>query len=490
MDISQISVAGCDIPSQLAERFFETARNSHWGRSFDDENELISAVNFRLNYLVNNLGIPANRVVHHLSFLVSPAGSSEEYTRYYDRQAALLEQNFRLGRASIAKSPTILTLSAEADATAPSSIRQKVLYLEEQCGFTHETIVKYPSILQYSIEDNGTPNCLPYKLRYLTKELGFGKRQFHKCPQILMMDCSEGSTNPANIRNKVAALEEVGLGQKQFRSCPNLLVLDCDPQSESHFSVQHKIALLGEAFGLSPIAWQQAPEILLSDCDPESTSETSIASKMRFLQRELGFSAAQINSYPQILGMDCSATSNNPAAIINKVHFYESMGVDRSVFLKFTNILGYDCDPNSKEPSAVVNKLRVIDELGIDRSVLTRMPILFGMPSNKIKIRYMLFNISPLAEVGMQSAIFIQNEAKTYARLKHIRATEYSANRGAIAFTESKFQSIFGKNSADLIAEYPLDRSAVRQVEDEYYAQVGQRVQLNKAELDAVCVKE
>lgn len=491
MDISQISVAGHNIPAEVAQLIWDTARNSNWGRSFDYDGEFVQALNFRLDYLMNDLHFSTNRVVQNTPILVSPAGSNQDYIEHYNTQIERLEQNFGLGVSSVTKCPILLVLNAYAGANVPGSVSQKITFLQEQCGISHSQIAKYPQLFQYSIEDNGTPNCLPYKMRYLAKELGFGKQQLRKFPQILMLDCSDNSTNPANIKNKIKALQQMaGIGLKQLRSCPNLLGLDCDPNSDSPSAVVNKIVNLQEGFGFDPVAWQISPEILLSDCDPNSTTPTSIAGKMRFLSKELGFTSAQINSYPKIFGMDCSEESTNPAAIINKVRFYESMGIDKSAFLKFTNILGYDCDPNSTSPSAVISKLRVFDELKLDRSLLVQMPIILGVPANKTKIRYMLYNISPMSHLGVRSVMFVQNEAKTYARLMHIRNIDYTESAGAIVFSESDFQRVFGKSSADLINKYPLDKTAVRKVEQEYYDTVGQELKLNKDELDAVCKKE
>lgn len=487
MDYSRIIVDGQALEIGAAKKIWERAKYSKWGQGVSNDEELRRQLNFRLDYLNKELGIQYKKIGRIGRVITYPAKSNEEFILAFTQQIEKLEQNFGLHKSVLQKCPEIVFSSMEMEAIEPTSINQKLIYIRENFGLDTYDLNKYPYPLSYSIVDNGSENCLPYKLKYYTEKLGFSKKEFRKSPPILSLNCT-ADNSPTSVPNKVNFLREyAGIGEKQLRNLPVLLSLDCDPNSTSPSALINKIKILREEFELGEAAWRSYPVLLMMDCDPTSDSSTSVAHKMRFFKEKLGFDHIQINSYPQLLGMDCSWNSQNPAAIVNKVKFYESIGITTDELKKFVNLLGYDCDPNSTSDSSIVGKIKVFDELGLGKDVIMQMPILLGMPTNKIKIRYMLYKSSPLASIALKPTAFIQNEAKTYARMCYLNEIRYNANKQAVIFPEQRFVDTFGKTSAALMDCYPLDEVAVHRVEADFSNTVGEDIRLNKDELGAVC---
>ena len=487
MDYSRIMVDGQALEIEAAKKIWERAKYSKWGQGVSDDEELLRQLNFRLDFLNRELGIQYKKMGRIGRVITYPAMSNKEFEGAFAVQEDKFERNFGLNKSVLHRCPELLFSSADKGAIEPTSINQKLIYIREHFGLTTDDLNKYPYPLNYSIVDNGSGNCLPYKLKYYTEKLGFGKREFRKSPPILSLNCIEDDS-PTCVPNKVKFFREyAGIGEKQLRNSPVLLSLDCDPNSTSPSALINKIKTLREHFGLDKEAWQSYPVLLMMDCDPNSDSPTSVAHKMRFFSEKLGFDSVQINSYPQLLGMDCSEESQNPAAIVNKVKFYENLGITTDDLKKFVNLLGYDCDPNSTSKSSIVSKIEVLDELGLGISIARQMPILLGVPTNKIKMRYMLYKTSPMASIGLKPAIFIQNEAKSYARMCYLDEIGYDANKQAVIFPEHRFVDTFGKTSAALMDCYPFDEEAVHKVEAEFANTVGAEIRLSEEELGAVC---
>ena len=490
MDYSRIMAGGQPLSTDAAQQIWRLAKHSSWGKTMEDDEQLLCQLNFRLDFLCREINLSHKCLGVFGRVITYPAQTNEDFEQVFALQVEKFEQNFGLHSNVLLKCPTLLLSSAEKGAMEFDSINQKLFYIRENFGLTVSDINKYPYPLNYSIVDNGSENSLPYKLKYYTEELGFGKKEFRKSPAILSLNCTAGNS-PTSVPNKVKFLRDyTGIGEKQLRNSPILLSMDCDPNSVSPSAIINKIKTLREVFGLNENAWKSYPVLLMMDCDPNSNSPTSVVCKMNFFREKLGFDNIQINAYPQLLGMDCSENSTNPASIINKIKFYQDFGITTDDLKKYVNLLGYDCDPNSKNESSVVGKIKVLDELGLERDIVRQMPILLGMPANKIKIRYMLYKTSALASIGLKSAIFIQNEAKTYARMNYLQDIGYAGNKQAVIFPEHRFVKTFGKTSAMLMDIYPLDETAIHSVEENFTNMVGTDIRLNDSELGAVCQRE
>lgn len=487
MNSAKIFVKGVEVPKNILDQIWSFATSSYLRHEFTDDCDLAHEINLRLEFLLSELKISASRITQTPSILIYPRTSDfVVYRAALHTQIARLKHNFGLDERVIQKAPNLLLSNAKSGETAPSSVNQKMIYFKEVLGLTLADINKTPQLFQYSIEDNGTPNCLPYKKRYFQQKLGFSEHQFHRAPTIFTLDCTENSGSPTSVQSKLKFLaSQAQIGEKQVRKVPLLLNLDCDPDSRSPSALINKLQILQNEYGILPRTWQAHPELLLMNCDPASISPTSLCKKIEFFETELGFSAEQFNSFPNILGMDCSRESDNPTAIINKVKFYQDLGLTKEDLRHFPNLLGYDCDPNSTAETSIISKLKVIDQLNIGREILCKMPILFGIPSSKIKIRYLLYKISPLAETGLKAEIFIQNEAKTYARLQYLNNIHYTANKRAVIFPETKFNKIFGHSSDELMHLYPLNEPAIHQLEHLYNSKYRDDVQLDQPEISA-----
>lgn len=475
------------IGAESMAKIMNRARHSAWGIAINDETQLYNQVIFRINYLMNELGIPASKIPQHGQVITHSATSNAEFANIFREYGEQLERNFGLSRTILQKCPRLVFVPVDKNNTSPNSINQKINYINEKFGLTADLLNKHPYPLLYSIEDNGSATSLPYKFRYYTQEFDFGKREFCKSPSLLSLDCSNNNL-PTSVPNKAKFLNTYAqIGARQIRNSPVLLNLDCDPNSTSPSALINKIKILKEQYGLNESAWQVFPVLLMLDCNPNSQSPTSVAKKLEFFYNELGFEPAQINSYPNLLGLDCSLNSDNPASIINKVKFYEELGITKADLKKCVNLLGYDCDKNSNKPSAVINKIRVLDEIGLDRAIIKKMPILLGMPTNKIKIRYMLYSISELSKIGLKSSIFIQNEAKTYARIQYLNDINYTTNKQAVIWPEHRFKDFFGTPTSKLMQIYPLNNEAIHNVENEFYQKYDKQIKLTSHEIDSVC---
>lgn len=370
-------------------------------------------------------------------------------------------------------------------------IEKKVKYIQENFGLSTKVIYSSPTILTLDIEDESNPHSLPFKLKFYREKLGFTKEVFAKNSNLLQLDCN--SHSQTSVIGKIESLEMLGFTLKHIRSAPILLSLDSDPTSPSPTSIRQKIINL-KTMGISDKAWLSYPLILAMDCNIKSTSPTSIACKMQFFAKEFGFDGTQINNFSRLLGMDCSIETDNPAALINKRDFYlNRVGLSLIDLAKFPHLLGYDCDPNSKNRTSVSRKIDIFLENGIDLEILQKMPLLIGMPRDAIKVRYMLYRVSGLDKIPLNSSIFVQNECKTYARYKYLDTEIHpQGNFRPIAYDEAKFQRAFDIRTTDLMQKYPLDTQALQDLEQQYanLPSTTQPIKLDRCELDYICAEK
>lgn len=443
----------------------------------------------RIDFFIHTIGVTAKTFSTFPKMLTMNRNSSD-FLADATQKLDVLNNHFHITNEAIAKYPTLLSLDCDPDSTRPSSINQKMHYLQHELGLSISTINYQPKLFCLDTTDVNNPTSLPYKVNFYRQVLGLRASDIRRSPNILLLDCYHDN-RPTCVKCKIRFFEEyVGLGAKQLRIMPLLLCLDCDKNSQNDTSIVQKMKNL-EQMGITKKAWVDYPAILAMDCNPHSTNPTSIASKMQFLHDYFGFDAKQVLCFPQLLGLDTSLNTDNPSALINKLHFYErEIGLTTRDLAQFPNLLGYDCDPNSDKPTAIIKKIELLKANNISTEIFKQLPMIVAMPCDSIKLRYMMYRLSGLDKLASNSTIFIQNEQKTYSRLRYLSTLERVPNKKSIIFNEVKFHKVFGVTTAQLMQEYPLDEDAVHFVEAEYAKNPDtQPLNLNEREMASVCVK-
>ncbi|MBO5103015.1 MAG: hypothetical protein J6C13_02875 [Clostridia bacterium] len=212
-------------------------------------------------------------------------------------------KKYGIDKKALQNSPILLTLNCDKESINPTSIINKIIFLNEHLGFTDKHIRAFPIILSADCNPNSkSPTALINKIKFLKSTLGFENKHFQDCPPILGMDCDPHSTYPTSIAQKLKFYKEfLDFDAEQFRAFPQLLSLDCSTENENPLSVINKANFYLEYVGFSKEILKKHPNLLGYDCNPHSTSPSSIINKLKSIENA-GISMDFVRNVPLILG--------------------------------------------------------------------------------------------------------------------------------------------------------------------------------------------
>ena len=227
--------------------------------------------------------------------------------------------------------------------------------------------------------------------------------------------------------------------------------------------------------------------------DTNSESETSVKGKIKsyvtLLQIDESKVIKMICSHPEILGYDVN--SENETSVKGKIKSYATLfQIDEAKVVKM--ICSYPImlsfDTNSDGPQGVKSKLQKFIQF-IPLEQIVDKPKLLGVPQLSFKIRYLMANNFDYLTPGVGilntflSRNFLFNEKKVWARYCGITNKSHGIKLSCIYYDEKQFQKYIGKESKDLMQQYPLDINAVHQIEQEFLRNTGLEIKLDAEEL-------
>ncbi len=213
-------------------------------------------------------------------------------------------------------------------------------------------------------------------------------------------------------------------------------------------------------------------------------SLTLIQQRLADLQKVLRIDAPtvvhMVVTWPDLLGHD-------GIEVVNKIQDYQKLlQIDEPTVVQMMinrpHLIGYNT--MGEGPTAVkskINKFTAAIPLEQLRDWVVRFPAILDMPAQAFKIRYML-----AANLGITTrffqAGFMTNQSKVWARACHLNRHPGIFNLANVYISEKFFHGMFHVSSSELMQKYPLDQTAVAQIEQDYLARTGHKVILDQQE--------
>ncbi len=216
------------------------------------------------------------------------------------------------------------------------------------------------------------------------------------------------------------------------------------------------------------------PAMIYYDLNSSATSSpTSVRAKLEFFKKffdcddySLGLLLAQC---PQMLGADI--VSDSPTSFKTKVREMQTLFnmTEKEIaemIKRFPSILRYDMSPTN--PKGLPMKVASLRAIGATNEQLVDNPYLLSLPVFNLKFRYMVFsNIFSDEEIYRSTILMIGND-KLYARFKFLQNAGDRVLRDGLRVDEMRFQKTYKVTSDNLIGRYPIDESALVEIEAMY----------------------
>lgn len=275
---------------------------------------------------------------------------------------------------------------------------------------------------------------------------------------------------------------------KLIKICPQLLGYDISSESEG--SVKGKIKFYKDLLNIDENQIRKMIITLpaLLGLDTISDSERSVKGKIKAYKELLNLNDREIKkmlrAFPQLLCLDL--VSDSETSVKNKIKFYKdalnlSDSEVRKMLVISPGMLGLDTISNkSSSVKAKIRKFKQILPYDVLRKVAIKTPMIFSVPAQKFKIRYMIANING-NEKNFSLEVFMTNEKKAWARacyLKPLNVSAYWNYQG-----EKQFAKQFGITSEELMKVYPLDKKATLEIEKAFWEKTGEKMTLDSDEI-------
>ncbi len=221
-------------------------------------------------------------------------------------------------------------------------------------------------------------------------------------------------------------------------------------------------------------------------------TKTTIKNKLADLQATLHADAATVTKmvmdFPQLLGYEI--TGDSPTAVKHKLrHLKDVFRVDEQTLTgmvsKAPSLLGMDAISHGpKSLRTKVDKLRSVLTPEQLRECMVKTPAVLTVPAQAFKIRYMLAEnlgiMSRFLKIG-----YMVNQNKVWARASYLNRHPV-LNLKSVYINEKDFHHRFGRSSAELMQQYPLDQTAVFKIEQNYLLKTGNNLTLDQQERTAL----
>ena len=238
---------------------------------------------------------------------------------------------------------------------------------------------------------------------------------------------------------------------KLFKVFPVLLKL-------SEESVIAKAEFYQQEFGLDK---QEFIKMLKSQPVLLSHSQETIKSKAEFYQREFNLSKTEFIKMLKVLPALLGLTEETIKA---KVEFYQQeFDLSRTEFIKMLKVL--PALLNYSEDS-VKEKHKQILDLHIPKSVIIKNPSILTVPTNTLKMRYIILRQVFTREEILSKIWYMFNQDKTYARLRYLQTKGYNIKISQLLKGEKLFVDIWGVESKELMKKYKLTPEVIHKMQE------------------------
>ncbi len=191
---------------------------------------------------------------------------------------------------------------------------------------------------------------------------------------------------------------------------------------------------------------------------------------------------------PSLLGYDTN--SDGPTSIKGKVEFYRtylklSDNEIKNMIIKSPSLLGLDTNTDGpKSVKTKLNKLKTFIEPNRLIELIKNDPNFLCVPAQKFKIRYMLATDLNFSDI-FNNCKLITGEATVWARFCFLN--ENGIDKYYNVFVSKKvFKRIYGADTDYLVEKYPLDKEAIKFIEETYMQKTGHKLTLDESELSAL----
>ena len=153
------------------------------------------------------------------------------------------------------------------------------------------------------------------------------------------------------------------------------------------------------------------------------------------------------------------------------------------VVLKTPSLLAFDTVGTGPTSLKVkIDKITEVVPFERLREIVVANPKIFHVPAQNFKLRYMLAeNIGVMSKFLING--FMTGQDKVWARFCYLDKHRGTFNMNNVYAGEKRFNHNFSVNSDDLMQRYPLDKTALARIEQDYQVKTGINLKLDQQEL-------